>query len=128
MGDPNNPITDSIAKILDAEPVKNEFAFSSHKGGRRASRHFCESGSFPCYRESQKYFHKVGKARAEHSLEAEAVKKVMPLLPLASMVSNDELREKWALLMESTAAEDGCLPGFGRTLSQLTVEEVPSHS
>ena len=27
MGDPNNPITDSIAKILDAEPVKNEFAF-----------------------------------------------------------------------------------------------------
>ena len=35
----------------------------------------------------------------------EAFKKIMPLLPLASMVSNDELQEKWALLMESTATE-----------------------
>jgi hypothetical protein len=40
------------------------------------------------------------------------------------MVREDELQDKWAALMESTATEDSCLPSFGQTLSQLTVEEV----
>jgi hypothetical protein len=48
----------------------------------------------------------------------------MPLLPLASMVSDEDLQERWAILMETTATGSGSLPSFGQTLSQLTAEAV----
>ena len=48
----------------------------------------------------------------------------MPLPPIASMVGEDELQERWAVLMESIVTGNSCLPSFGQTLSQLTTEEV----
>jgi len=55
----------------------------------------------------------------------EDLRKVMPLLPSASMVSDEELQAKWARLMESAINDaDGRASAFGQTLSQLTAEEV----
>jgi hypothetical protein len=62
--------------------------------------------------------------RGSDITDAEAFRKIMPLLPIASMVGEDELQERWAVLMESIVTGDSCLPSFGQTLSQLTTEEV----
>jgi hypothetical protein len=41
------------------------------------------------------------------------------------MVSDDELQERWAALLESSVTEPGgVLPSFGQTLSQLTANEA----
>jgi hypothetical protein len=72
----------------------------------------------------EKIFTLWAEYRQGRTIDAEAFKKVMPLLPLASMVSEDELQGKWAALMESFVTEDNCLPSFGQTLSQLPPEEV----
>jgi hypothetical protein len=63
--------------------------------------------------------------RGERPLNGEDLRKVMPLLPLASMVSDDELQAKWARLMESAVNDaDSRSSAFGQTLSQLSAEEV----
>lgn len=63
--------------------------------------------------------------RAGKGLDAEEFKRIMPLLPLAAQVSDDDLQDRWAALLESAAkGDEGFLPSFGQTLSQLTVEEA----
>jgi hypothetical protein len=81
-------------------------------------------GRFYMTQNLEKIFEKWARSRDGHALGREEFKRVMPLLPLASMVSDDQLQERWAALMESTATADGCLPSFGQTLAQLTSEEV----
>jgi Abortive infection alpha len=55
----------------------------------------------------------------------EQFKKILPLLQLASVQNDEELQAKWAALLENTAnANDGVLPSFGQTLSQLTSDEA----
>lgn len=62
--------------------------------------------------------------RGERPLNGEDFKKVMPLLPSASMVSDEELQARWARLMESTTKDDIHSAAFGQTLAQLSAEEV----
>jgi abortive infection alpha-like protein len=62
--------------------------------------------------------------RGERPLNGEDFRQVMPLLPAASMVSDDELQEKWARLLESAVNRGGHSPAFGQTLAQLSVEDV----
>jgi Abortive infection alpha len=51
--------------------------------------------------------------------------KIIPLLQLASLQSDEELQTRWAALLENTVTTtDGILPSFGQTLSQLTSEEA----
>lgn len=73
----------------------------------------------------KKIFTRWAKHRSgEKQITETDFKKIMLLLPAASMVSDDELQEKWAILLENAISEDGFLPSFGQTLSQLSVEEV----
>jgi Abortive infection alpha len=74
----------------------------------------------------EKVFTKWGASRANKPpLSAEDFRKVMPLLLLASVQSDEELQTRWATLLENTVmASDGILPSFGQTLSQLTSEEA----
>ena len=64
--------------------------------------------------------------KAEHKgIEQEDIKKVMPLLPAASMQADEVLQERWAALLEAAATGDSeYLPSFGTTLSVLTPEEA----
>jgi hypothetical protein len=123
MGDPNNPL--SYAKeILDSEPGKNLLSPVTKEVGEFLGT-IANMARFYATENLEKIFTKWAKCRRSgRTSDVEAFKRVMPLLPLASMVSEDELQEKWAVLMESTATEDSCLPSFGQTLAQLTAEEV----
>jgi hypothetical protein len=122
MGNPNNPLSDAI-KILDSEPAKNLLSPVTKEVGEFIGT--CANlVRFYVTANLESIFTKWARHRNNRALDAEVVKKVMPLFPLASMVGDDELQEKWAALLESTAMADGSLPSFGQTLSQLTVEEV----
>jgi hypothetical protein len=123
MGDPNNLLKD-IGDILNAEPVKNLLSPLTKEVGEFLGT-VANLTRFYATDNLEKIFTKWAKIhRTGYAIEVEAFKRIMPLLPLASMVSDEELQEKWAVLMESTATEDGSLPSFGQTLSQLTAEEV----
>jgi hypothetical protein len=72
-----------------------------------------------------KIFKKWATQRRGIPLDAEAFRRVLPLLRDAAMQSDDELQERWASLMENVAtAADGVLPSFGQVLSQLTPAEA----
>jgi hypothetical protein len=63
--------------------------------------------------------------RNNRKLTDEEVKRVMPLLPMVSMQSNEEFTDQWAALLESAA--NGSNPyaaAHAQTLSQLTPEEA----
>lgn len=57
-------------------------------------------------------------------ITVEEFKKVLPLLPLASVQSDDDLQARWAALLEHTATDGSALPSFGQTLSELSAEEA----
>lgn len=72
-----------------------------------------------------KIFKKWASQRKGKPLDAESIRRVLPLLRDAAMQSDDELQERWASLLESIAtATNGVLPSFGQTLSQLTPVEA----
>jgi hypothetical protein len=73
-----------------------------------------------------KIFSKWGQSRKEKPpLTEEEIRKILPLIPLASVQSDDDLQSRWAALLEHTAtSESGSLPSFGQTLSQLTSDEA----
>jgi hypothetical protein len=70
-------------------------------------------------------FKKWGAQRQGKPLVEEDLKKIMPLLQLASVQAEDELQDRWAALLENTVSQsNGILPSFGQTLSQITSEEA----
>jgi len=72
-----------------------------------------------------KIFKKWGAQRKGKQLTEDDLKKIMPLLQLASVQSEDELQGRWAELLENTVSQtQGVLPSFGETLSQITAEEA----
>ena len=72
-----------------------------------------------------KIFTKWAEARNRKPLGEDELKRVLPLLRLASEQSDEDLQSRWAALLEHTAtSEQGVLPSFGQTLSQLTSEEA----
>jgi hypothetical protein len=72
-----------------------------------------------------KIFKKWDAQRKGKQLTEDDLKKIMPLLQLASVQSEDELQDRWAELLENTVSQtQGVLPSFGETLSQITAEEA----
>jgi hypothetical protein len=57
-------------------------------------------------------------------LKAEEFKRVMPMLHLASMQSDEELQNLWATLLDAAATDARTLSSFAQTLSQITPEEA----
>jgi hypothetical protein len=121
MGD---PFSDALLKVLESEPAKNLLSPVTVEVGELLGT-IANLARFYATDNLQRVFKKWAKLGGRwRTINAEEFQKVMPLLPLASMVSDDELQEKWAVLMESTVRQGGLLPSFGQTLSQLSVEEV----
>jgi hypothetical protein len=72
-----------------------------------------------------KLFTKWAEDRNQKPLTEDEIKRVLPLLRLASEQTNEDLHPRWASLLENVATGmDGVLPSFGQTLSQLTPEEA----
>jgi hypothetical protein len=123
MDDPNEVLA-TATKLLETEPVKNLLSPVTQEVGELLGTvancvRFYMTGNL------EKICTKWARLRQSgRAIDVEEIKKVMPLLPSAAMVTDDELQEKWAILMESTATEKDCLPSFGQTLLQLTAEEV----
>lgn len=125
MDDAINPVHGSFLQALDAGPVKNLVnPITQHLG--EALGYIGDIVRFYSHQNLAKVFKKWAEAeRGGKSLEEEEFKRVMPLLPLAAQVSDDELQDRWAALLESAAqGKPGFLPSYGQTLSQMTAEEA----
>src|SRR5579862_6391831 len=57
-------------------------------------------------------------------LKAEEFRRVMPVLQMASMQSDESLQARWARLLEATATDSKTMPSFATMLSQLTPDEA----
>jgi len=123
----DDPIADGMnaaGNLLNAEPIRNLLAPVTKEVGLVLGsigslvRFYCEDNL-------QKVFTKWARQRNGRPLEPAEFTRAIPLLQAASMVSDDELQERWAALLESsvTTPED-VLPSFGQTLSQLTADEA----
>lgn len=125
MGDPNQPIEGAFLQALESGPVKNLVnPVTKHLG--ETLGYIGDIVRFYSHQNLAKIFTKWAEAeRGGKSLDEDEFKRVMPLLPLAAQVSDDELQDRWAALLESAAqGQPGFLPSFGHTLSQMTAEEA----
>ena len=123
MNEGANTSVEGILNILDAEPVKNLFSPITKQIGESLG----DLGSivrFYSHRNLEAIFKKWAESR-RNPIGTKDFEKVMQLLPLAASVSDEELRSRWATLLESAVVtKKGFLPSFGRTLSELTSEEA----
>jgi hypothetical protein len=125
MDDPNQPIEGAFLQALESGPVKNLVnPVTKHLG--ETLGYIGDIVRFYSHQNLAKIFTKWAEAeRGGKSLDEQEFKRVMPLLPLAAQVSDDELQDRWAALLESAArGDEGFLPSFGQTLSHLTAEEA----
>lgn len=121
---PNEAIGEAVKGALDSVVAKNllgplTFKFGLALGDLADICHFYLSENL------EKVFKKWGEQRHGEPLDESELRRVLPLLQNAAMQSNDEMQEKWAALLESTAkGGETVLPSFGHTLSQITPEEA----
>jgi hypothetical protein len=125
MDEPSQPVAEAILKTLDSEPVKNLLSPITRELGEALG----DLGGivrFYSHRNLGKIFKKWAESeRSGRTIDSKDFEKIMPLLHLAAMTSDDELQTKWASLLESATTDTGYfLPSFGQTLSQLTAEEA----
>lgn len=118
-----NPIVGIVKDVLESEQGKNLLSPVTKEVGEALGT-IGNLVRFYMTDNLQRIFPKWWSYRGGQFVSSEAVKKIMPLLPAASMVSNEELQEKWAVLMETAVTDDGFLPSFGETLAHMTVEHV----
>jgi hypothetical protein len=121
--DPN--AANELSKLLNTEPAKELLSPASHEIGGLLGD-IANMARFYATRNLEKIFTRWARSRPEGKIiESSDFERVMPLLPAASMQSDDELQDRWAALLESAVTADvGYLPSFGQTLSQLTAEEA----
>jgi hypothetical protein len=121
--DPN--AANELGKLLNTGPAKELLSPASREIGGLLGD-IANMARFYATRNLEKIFTKWAHSRCEGKvIEAGEFERVMPLLPSASMQTDDELQDRWAALLESAAIGDvGYLPSFGQTLAQLTAEEA----
>jgi len=118
----NNSV-EGIFNILDAEPVKNLFSPITKEIGE-ALGDFGSIIRFYSHRNLEAIFTKWAELRRA-PIVINDFEKAMPLLLLAASVTDEELQDRWATLLESAVTtKKGFLPSFGRVLSELTPEEA----
>ena len=116
---------DLVIKSLETEPVKNLLGPVTKELGLIGD----DIGSilrFYVNQNLQKIFTKWAEHRRAQPLPSDTdMGKLIPLIQLASLQSNEELQARWAALLDSAVtAPDDVLPSFGQTLSQLTAREA----
>ena len=122
MSDPSDPLSNAL-KVLECEPVKILVSPPAKEIGELLGT-VANLARFYVTQNLEKVFKQWADFRHARPLLENEFKKVMPLLPQASMVSDEELQRRWAALMEYAATDEAYLPSFGQTLAQLSSEEV----
>lgn len=117
--------SDLILKSLESEPVKNLLGPVTKQLGLIGD----DIGGilrFYVSRNLQKIFTRWAEDRQNRPLPSDTdLAKLLPLIQLASMQSNEELQERWAVLLDNAVTDpDRVLPSFGQTLSQITAQEA----
>ena len=70
-------------------------------------------------------FSKWSASRGMTRISEDDLRRVTPLLLLASVQSDEDLQTRWAALLESTVSDsENTLPSFGATLSQINADEA----
>ena len=122
--DPNAAAGEIVKEALDSELVKNLLGPMAQNIGLILGK-ISDIARFYTEDNLAKIFKKWASQRKGKPLDAEAFRRVLPLLRDAAMQSDDELQERWASLLENVATTaNGVLPSFGQTLSQLTPAEA----
>jgi hypothetical protein len=122
--DPNKAAGEIVKGAMDSESCKSLFGPMLKNVGM-ALGDLGDVIRFYSSENLNRLFPKWAQQRDYRPLDAEEFKRVLPLLRDAAMVSDDELQDRWAALLDNTAiAADGVLPSFGQTLSQLTPSEA----
>ena len=122
--DPNAAAGEIVKEALDSELLKNLLGPMAQNIGLILGT-ISDIARFYTEDNLAKIFKKWASQRKGKPLDAEAFKRVLPLLGDAAMQSDDELQERWASLLENVAtAANGVLPSFGQALSQLTPVEA----
>ena len=122
--DPNEAAGEIVKEALNSELVKDLLGRMAQSLGLIFGQ-ISDIARFYTEDNLAKIFKKWATQRRGIPLDAEAFRRVLPLLRDAAMQSDDELQERWASLLENVAAAaDGVLPSFGQVLSQLTPTEA----
>lgn len=122
--DPNAAAGEIVKEVLNSELVKDLLGPMVQNIGLIFEQ-ISDIARFYTEDNLAKIFKKWANQRRGKPLDAEAFRRVLPLLRDAAMQSDDELQERWASLLENiAAAADGVLPSFGQVLSQLTPAEA----
>jgi hypothetical protein len=113
-----------VERALDSEPVRNLFGPLTRNIGLLFGQ-FTDIARFYTEQNLSNIFTKWDAQRKGGPLNPEEFKRVLPLLRDAAMQSDDDLQERWASLLERVANdENGVLPSFGQTLTQITSAEA----
>jgi hypothetical protein len=116
---------DLIVKGLETEPVKNLLGPVTKELGLIGDD-LASIVRFYINLNLQKVFKLWAKSRKNKPLPSDTdFGNLLPLIQLASLQSDEELQARWAALLENAVVSDnGVLPSFGQTLSQLTAQEA----
>ena len=117
--------SDLILKSLETEPVKNLLGPVTKQLGLIGD----DIGSivrFYINQNLQRVFTRWAEDRQNRPLPFDTdLGRLLPLIQLASMQSDEELQERWAALLDrAVTAPDTVHPSFGQTLSQITAQEA----
>jgi hypothetical protein len=122
VNNPDQSAGEALLKVLNSEPVRNLLSPITKQLGEALG----DIGSvvhFYCRRNLERIFAKWAESR--QTISPADFEKITPLLLLAATASDGELQTRWAALLESAVTgNEGFLPSFGRTLSELTAEEA----
>ncbi len=132
MDDPNElakdiitgSISGSVGKVVDSKVAVSLLGPAATELGDLMGQ-IASVAHFYATDNMARIFKRWAEDRKGKAVSEDEFKRILPLLPTASLVSDSELQEKWACLLEaSSSADSDLLPSFGQTLAQLTVSEV----
>lgn len=117
-------LSETAAKVLEAEVTKSLLAPAATEVGQlladltSAIRFYATDNlSRICKRWAQ--------SRANRPLGEGELRRVMPLMQMAAMESQESLHDRWARLLDAVATDKaGAHPSFGQTLSQIRPTEA----
>ena len=132
MSDPMDAVKDvvsdsvskSVGKVVDSQLARNLLGPLTEELGEMLGN-IANATRFYANENMSRILGRWAARRNGKVLEASEINRILPLLPTACLIADEELQELWARLLDSFAAGSSLvLPSFGQTLSQLTASEA----
>jgi hypothetical protein len=117
-------ISETAAKIVESRVARHLLDPAATEIGNLMGE-IANAARFYATDNMGRIFKRWAEQRQGKPIHEEEFKRVLPLLPTASMVSDQELQKRWARLLQATATEEvNVMPSFGQTLSQMSAAEA----